>query len=275
MAKGKTKNSELRRVMNMVKRLERDGYKITKDLSELTIGKLRNIKSGRDLVRKGYAAFTEAGYERLRREQNIKALEKSLKKYGGAYGANRAALTGEAKALSREEYESLLNKRGRERFEAIRQRGLIRGLSPVQSRDDTRVTTVGYEAGKKLYDSSGEHITRVYHGTEATRQMDMLLSIAEYGATYMGSGYKDSRDGVPLINSAGKRMKDIIISARMKRSDEDLIASIIRDYGTVQYFSTVVERLVLAIYDKEYAEWAAGSTAYDVDLRELKETLES
>lgn len=271
MAKGKTKNSELRRVMNMVKRLERDGYRMTKDLSELTIGKLRNIKSGRDLVRRGYAIFTEAGYVRLRREQNIRKLKEIIKRYGDKFGFKQSDLIRGISSLERDQFERIFSKRGAERIKFMQEMGLFnegfRGPKPGSF-------GISELTGKKNYDSSGEHIPRSqkYNGSEATIQIDMLLSILEYGIDYSGSAMKDDKSAHVAVNESARKLQDIFNRARSRRSDEELLQNIIKDYGTVKHFATIVERLVLAIYDKEY-HWGAGVSAYEADMHDVEETL--
>lgn len=269
----RTRSNELTRVRNMMKRLEKHGYVRTgADIESLTTRQLANIKSGKQLVGRFYK-FGEEAYEELRRQQNIKKLKETVKRYGREYGITEISIS----SFTEEEISNISKLRGREKFEAILRGSTHAGRDILSSRDDVRSNKIGYnEQGKKLYDSSGRNIGRIYYGSEATAQINKLLSIAEYGKHYMGTRLKDYGSGdtaIDLIHSSGEHLVRVITKARSKFTDEELVERIKRDYGSVEFFATIVERMVLAVYDKEYAEWAGGNNAYHADMMEIENTL--
>lgn len=218
-------SNELRRVNRMIKRLEANGYEVAIGIEGLTTRQLHNIKSGRDLVRRGLYKFSEAGYEALRSKQE-----------------NRRAKEREKRAV----------------------RKAVKTQAPV-----TRYT----ESESGAYNSSGESIARinVFTGSEATIQLDMLLGIAEYGRTY--TGRKTDKSAVKSVQDSGKRLIDIINRARTMHSDEEIVARIESDYGSIREFARHIERLVLAVYDREYAEWSGGLVAYNIEIDDICDTL--
>lgn len=270
----RTRGNELTRVRNMMKRLERRGYVRTgADIESLTTRQLANIKSGKQLVGRFYV-FGEEAYEELRRQQNIKKLKETVKRYGRGYGITDVHIT----ALTEEDISDISKLRGHKKFEEIlRRSGAGRIADTFGVRDDVKPDKIGRnERGEKLYDSSGNNIRRIYYGSEATAQINKLLLIAEYGKKYMGTRLKDygaADTAIGMINSSGEHLVRVIRAARQKFSDEELVERIIRDYGSVDFFATIVERMVLAVYDKEYAEWAGGSNAYNADMWEIEKTL--
>ena len=269
----RTRGNELTRVRNMMKRLEQRGYVRTgADIESLTTRQLANIKSGKQLIGRFYK-FGEEAYEELRRQQNIKKLRETVKRYGREYGVTEISVS----SFTEEEISNISKLRGREKFEAILRGSTHAGRDILSSRDDVRSNKIGYnEQGKKLYDSSGRNIGRIYYGSEATAQINKLLSIAEYGKHYMGTRLKDygsSDTAIDMIHSSGEHLVKVITQARNKFTDEELVERIKRDYGTVDFFATIVERMVLAVYDKTYAEWAGGSDAYNADMWEIERTL--
>lgn len=270
----RTRGNELTRVRNMMKRLEKRGYVRTgADIESLTTRQLANIKSGKQLIGRFYK-FGEEAYEELRRQQNIRKLKETVKRYGREYGITNISMWN----LTEEDISNISKLRGHERFEEILKRsgtGII--ADNFGSRDDVKPDKIGRnERGEKLYDSSGRNIGRIYYGSEATAQINKLLSIAEYGKNYLGTRLKDYGVGntaLKLVQSSGEHLVRVIRAARRKFTDEELVERIIRDYGSVDFFSTIVERMVLAVYDKEYAEWAGGSNAYHADMMEIENTL--
>ena len=114
-------------------------------------------------------------------------------------------------------------------------------------------------AGERTdWDNDGEHIQRleVFSGTDATIQMDMLLGIAEYGKYYSGRRLeytedKSGRTAVDYINDNGEEITNLIMEARRHYSDEVLVKTIEQsEHGSVRELGRMLEKLILAIYDR-------------------------
>lgn len=266
MASKLSYRKELTRVKKMAARLEKKGYEITGDLSKLTVRQLKNIKSGTDLVKRKIYSFTEQSYEVIRRKQNMKRLRSLTKKAeASGYEVDRARFA----TMTNEELRNISSIRDLVRRGYAGKR-YSRPKSPVER--DGNVLPIS-DVSQVKYDSSGEHIPRnnVFRGSQATVDVDMLLSIAEYGKTYRSM--KTEGSGEALVNKNGRYLVDLITKARMKHSDEEIVAAIEKGYGSVRLFAETIERLVLAVYDEIYAEWSMGKSAWDVDMKEVENTL--
>lgn len=262
-----TYKSELARVKKMAKRLEEQGYDLGKSIESLTLRQLKKIKSGKELVDKGYYKFGERAYEQLRRKQILKNLSKVTKRAEAA----GYEITTDLNSLSATD---LRNIRG---ISDLRRKGLAskRYSRPVSDyeRDSGSVINLG-DVTRAKYDSSGDNIPRnnVFRGSEATVQIDMLLSIAEYGRYYRS--IKADTSGQEAVNESGKRLIKIITDARLKHTDEELVEAIEKSpYGSVRALARFVERMVLAVYDEEYASWADGGSAYNMELDDIRRAL--
>lgn len=264
----KLHNKELARVRKIAKRLEGQGYvlNIGKDISNLSTRQLRNIHSGHDLVSRNIYHFGEEASEKLRKEQIRKKLRK-LEKQASAEGYKidrRMILAADNKL--RNASISKLKKWGyiSKRYE--------RPASEYEERYEEEVDID--ELLKRVYNNSGTNIPRanVYSGSDASIQIDILLSIAEYGDQYRGVlGRTDSDE---LINNNGRILEKWINQARMKHTDEEIVANIEKKWqGGIQEFAKDLERLVLAVYDKVYATWGSSPEEFKLMMREVEETL--
>lgn len=270
-----TRNKELNRVKGMIKRLESKGYEVVKSIENLTTRQLRNIRSGKDLVSRGLYRFSEIGYEELRRKQLRKRIVKAEREARAmGYNIERMPL---GRLIADEKILSIRGTKGLISYMA--ESGYLykrysREVAPQEARSG--VINISDVNGQK-YDSSGTHIPRnnVYTGSMAAIQMDMLLSIAEYGERYRG--VKGDVNSDQMINKSGRRLKDIIVTARLRHSDEEILEYIESHWAGngrgIDGLAKTVERLVLAVYDEEYRTWASGLDLYEQTMEEIEDVL--
>lgn len=99
--------------------------------------------------------------------------------------------------------------------------------------------------------------------------MDRILQQIEEGLDYTGEKIKkpDGRSGFILVNAAAARLERIMIDARMKRTDEEIIKDLLKAYGDIQTVQAQIRRFIRAIYDPIYAKWANGQAIFEADMR--------
>lgn len=234
--------------------------------------------------------FTDEMYEALRREQNIKKLRKKVgKNFGRALRATgyetsdpdigfRDIIAGLSDAELRElstvrgvsnvmRKLSTMGKRNAEddgwvRLATVGESTSERDLNAIRRHNiDTSVISIE-DALKKGFVNDGHNIRaiNVYSGTEASMFLDRLMSIARYGENYNGWYGKENSTAIPYINRTGRQLSDMIASARMKHTDEEIYQHIKEhsEFVDVKKLADLVEQLVLSIYDEQYRSWTGG-----------------
>lgn len=269
MGKKLSYKKELARVMKMASRLEREDYEAVKDISSLSAKQLSNIRSRKDLVRRGFYEFNN--YEKLRNEQVIRQMERlTVKAQKMGYDVDTLQIVG----ISKHARRNISSIRDLKKYGIISEDKRDRSKPSAERirRNRDKVSNLR-EVLKDTYVNHGENIPRerVFRGSQATVDMNMLQNMAEYGKNYRT--LKADKSGEEAVNESGRRLANIIIEARKQHTDEELIEAINRNYGGVKKFAKLIERLVLAVYDDEYSKWAGGGDVYDVDVREIEYVL--
>lgn len=131
---------------------------------------------------------------------------------------------------------------------------------------------------QKKFSPTGKHIPRenVYQGSDASVKMDVLEKVAKYGTDYSGDYTKKAsgKSAAISVNKSGGRILTIIRAARAEHGDEECVRKLEAEYGSINALAEIVERMVLAIYDKVYAEWGNGVGAYQSDINDLVNALD-
>lgn len=98
-----------------------------------------------------------------------------------------------------------------------------------------------------------------------------ILRLIEQGLMYMSP--KASQAGAVAVGYSALRLREIIEAAIQKLEIEE-VAERLETWATGQNLSELIERLVYAVYDREFARWAHGRSAYEMLLLGLAEALE-
>lgn len=260
------------------------------------------------MARRNIVRMTDEEYEALRRKQNLKKVKASMKarlKRNPSWWSNALRATGDvhvdpSSMIDVIEYfsdESLrkltTTRRIRDIMKVFEDEGVVEKRSEwsgyegdrrgiLSGRRDPIVTGI-IDANKEKFDNNGSHIpvVNVWGGSDATIYVNKLLSIAEYGENYNGwFSLKGSEStAIPYINKTGRKLADIIVNARTKHTDEEIMERVKgfsdgKGHDGAEGLADLIEIMVLSIYDPVYRDWTKGtSDNYDSAMRAIKNIL--
>lgn len=98
-----------------------------------------------------------------------------------------------------------------------------------------------------------------------------ILRLIEQGLAYVSP--KTSQAGAVAVRNSALRLREIIEAAIQELGAEE-VAKRLETWATGQNLPELIERLIYAVYDREFARWAHGRSAYETLLRGLAEVLE-
>lgn len=250
----KDHNREVKRVQGIISRLTKSGdFSVNIDISSLSTRKLKNVHKGLDLVRKGYAIRTDAWYERKRKEEEERIEREEQRR-----------IDRRERAIERRVDKKYKYADKRHKDDPIRFVGPV-----VNIMDEVEAT-----GGASDFKNDGTNITKfkIYSGSSASVQIDMLMAIAEYGKQY--TGMKVNKDAVEFVNEKGKVIYNMIDEARRKFGDEELVKRIEEsEWGSVKQMAKTIERMILSIYDRNYFEGSEFGSTVDEDMIDLEMVL--
>ena len=114
----------------------------------------------------------------------------------------------------------------------------------------------------------------VYRGTTSDMTLNTIYKTLDEGKNYTGGKSRKTTSGFLSVQTSARRLSIIITSAEKKIGAEEIIKRVNQKFGSVEKFKERLEKLILAIYDDEYASWANGSEKYERDIREIAELIE-
>ena len=106
---------------------------------------------------------------------------------------------------------------------------------------------------------------------EATIQLEAILSKIITATNYETE--KTNVSGQVMVQSSAWTLFDIITEARGRYSDKEIMDRLISQYGSFSDIDALIQKLILAVYDKDYARWAGGRHLYDAEINMLTEVL--
>ena len=220
--------------------------------------------------------FTDEAFEALRRKQNIKKIKASIKRAGGFGKVLKAtgyqhigddSFMQILESMTDEDLRQLADERKvRSKVAILSRSGMIEKRSDSRSlvgadirRGEQQqlevISMLDRDANRFNNNGHNIRVLNVFGGTEETMYVDKLLAIAEYGENYNGWYGKADSSAIPFINKTGKKLADMITSARMKHTDKEIYDRVEHNYrGGLQGLADDIEKLVLSIYDPIYRE---------------------
>lgn len=114
-------------------------------------------------------------------------------------------------------------------------------------------------------------------GVWEARWTTIMRSIGE-GIRYDGHlshrSYRGRRvDSHLMVNAASAEVERVFLMAEGIRTHQQIIEDLIRTYGSFEEALRCIKKLMLAVYDREYARWGGGSAAFRRDFQRLCDAL--
>lgn len=104
----------------------------------------------------------------------------------------------------------------------------------------------------------------------AMTKISNIIALIKEGLDYMST--KNSQAGAIMVNNSAQRINEIIQQSIAKNGYEET-ARLLEDWAKGTDLASRIERMILAVYDREYSRWAHGSDAYEREISSLCEAL--
>lgn len=260
------------------------------------------------MARRKRNTMSDEEYEALRRKQNLKKVRASMKarlKRNPSWWSNALRATGNVhvdpsnmidviKYFSDDSLRELTTtRRIRDIMKVFEREGVVEKRSEWEGYNRDRRGVLGgrrdpgvigiIDVNKEKFNNNGRNINivNVWGGSDATIYVNKLLSIAEYGENYNGwySLEGSESTAIPYINKTGRKLADIIVQARTRHTDEEIMkrAESFDDgkgHKGSDGLAELIEIMILSIYDSVYRSWTGGSSeAYNGAMRAIKDIL--
>lgn len=260
------------------------------------------------MARRRISMMSDEEYEALRRKQNLKKVRASMKarlKRNPRWWSDALRATGNVHVdpssmfdviqhFSDESLRELTTtRRIRDIMKVFEREGVVEKRSEWEGYHRDRRGVLGgrrepgvigiIDVNRERFNNNGRNIpvVNVWGGSDATIYVNRLLSIAEYGENYNGwySLLGSESTAIPYINKTGRKLADIIVQARTKHTDEEIMEraesfSDGKGHRGSEGLADLIEIMVLSIYDKEYRSWTGGSSeAYNEAMRAIRDIL--
>lgn len=134
-----------------------------------------------------------------------------------------------------------------------------RKLAAIRKKEQTKVISIDEAKKQDENWKPGDTYKILPAGSDAKVAVDLIIKQIEEGENYRGK--RASSEG--LIQMSAGRLRVIFETARKKYEDEEIVNRLKQTFGSMEKCSSVIERLIYAVYDDMLAEWADGVTAYD------------
>lgn len=105
---------------------------------------------------------------------------------------------------------------------------------------------------------------------EARVKIGNIQRLIEEGLHYIS--HKKSQAGAINVNNSALRLREIIEQAILKHGAEE-VAARLEEWAGANDLAELVERLIYATYDPEFARWANGRSAYETLVKGLADAL--
>lgn len=128
-----------------------------------------------------------------------------------------------------------------------------------------KLKDVGIELGPVDDFAKRKSTSRTAELTAMTKISNIMALVRE-GLDYTST--KGNQAGAIMVNNSAQRIDEIIQQSLAKNGYEET-ARLLEEWAIGSDLKSRIERMILAVYDSEYARWAHGAEAYEREIASL------